>query len=209
MTGYWVGDWYLIRRVRAVFCCTVDRCSSVTSVSQAIYSITVGGYRLQVTILTDNKPTHKYPVLHSCIVSSWHSMWAVRVILGAPHTYLGAISKRYMTVTVTIRQFPKNTETESCPVCSSYMAVLWYCHIHSCNFPSVLQNSQPVSGTSAAGSVTLDIQNCDSEKSTLCLVRKGQCPLWQTTVWVPQLTNNQDDYEMHYVQVQIIKKERV
>ena len=35
---------------------------------------------------------------------------------------------------------------------------------------------------------------------------KGQCPPWQTTVWAPQLTINQDDDETHYVQVLIIKR---
>jgi len=65
-------------------------------------------------------------------------MWAIRIILGAPHTHLGAISTRYMTVTVNISQFPRNTETESCPVCCSSVAVLWYCHTDGCNFASVL-----------------------------------------------------------------------
>jgi hypothetical protein len=37
------------------------------------------------------------------------------------------------------------------------------------------------------------------------LAHKGQRSPWQTTVWAHQLTNNQYD-EMHYVQIQIIKK---
>jgi len=40
------------------------------------------------------------------------------------------------------------------------------------------------------------------------LAHKGQCPPWQTTVSARQVTSNQDDDAMHYVQVQIIERRK-
>jgi hypothetical protein len=95
-------------------------------------------------------------------------MWAVTIIVAAPRTHLGAIPNRDMAVTINIKLFPQNNETDSCPFCSSHMAVLCYDTVISrLQCPNVLQYHQLVSGTSLAGCVTTDTWNLDFDKSTV------------------------------------------
>jgi len=122
-------------------------------------------------------------------------MWAVRITVGAPHTYWGA--------NVTHRQTaPQNTKTACSPPTWLYCDTV----TSTAAIFQVFSTSANLSLAQVQQAVSLWIFQVLILTKASCLAHKGRRSPRQTTVWAHQLTNNQYDDEMHYVQVQITKK---